>query len=406
MNTKCLPLAVAAFGGLSALFGTAAAQNWKPTTAPIAYWNSVASSADGTRLVAVAGDQQSAQIYTSTDGGASWRSNSTMVAGVRWYRVASSADGMRLVAVAESDLVGLLPGAAITSTNGGGTWIPSGPSGYWRGIASSADGTKLALGTLVACGGPEWNSVYTSADSGGTWTMTDTPSGYSDYLMSLACSADGARIALGINRIYTTTNSGTIWLPTSAPSAIWSSMASTADGVGLLAVSGSSYQDCMIYSSKDSGATWSPISEPRHWASVACSADGTRVVAAVNGGGIYTSTDAGATWIQSDAPPASWTSVASSADGSKLVAAADYDGSIYTAQSVPAPSLSLKLSGGSLVISWTVPSINFILQQSSDLMFTNATQVPFAPILNYTDIRYEVTVPMHAGSMFYRLVSQ
>ena len=63
----------------------------------------------------------------------------------------------------------------------------------------------------------------------------------------------------------------------------------------------------------------------REWTSVACSTDGTHVLASSQGtlnGLIYTSADSGATWRKTTAPTNSWSSVASSADGSLLVAAA------------------------------------------------------------------------------------
>ena len=56
-------------------------------------WISVASSADGSRLVAVAYD---GKIYSSADGGVTWTERD---AERPWYSVASSADGSKLVAV-------------------------------------------------------------------------------------------------------------------------------------------------------------------------------------------------------------------------------------------------------------------------------------------------------------------
>src|SRR5579859_3741656 len=73
------------------------------------------------------------------------------------------------------------------------------------------------------------------------------------------------------------------------------------------------------------------------WRSVACSADGTRMVgAAMNNtaspqflGGLYTSIDSGSTWVQTGAPQTNWATVASSSDGNRLVAAVQ-NGGIYT----------------------------------------------------------------------------
>ncbi len=76
------------------------------------------------------------------------------------------------------------------------------------------------------------------------------------------------------------------------------------------------------------GVTWTPRDAARFWKSVASSADGSKLVAAVNGGQLYTSAAFGVTWTPRDAARY-WASVASSADGSKL-AAAVYAGQLYT----------------------------------------------------------------------------
>jgi hypothetical protein len=62
-----------------------------------------------------------------------------------------------------------------------------------------------------------------------------------------------------------------------------------------------------IYTSGDSGTTWTPHDSNRDWAAVASSADGTKLVAAVNGGRIYTSSDSGATWTPRESGSVSWT---------------------------------------------------------------------------------------------------
>ncbi|MBI4745297.1 MAG: hypothetical protein HY786_01820 [Deltaproteobacteria bacterium] len=70
------------------------------------------------------------------------------------------------------------------------------------------------------------------------------------------------------------------------------------------------------------------LHRPLHLAS---SSDGSKLVAVVNGGlggQIYTSTDSGLTWTARDSSR-TWYSVASSSDGTKLVAV-EYGGQIYT----------------------------------------------------------------------------
>jgi hypothetical protein len=47
-----------------------------------------------------------------------------------------------------------------------------------------------------------------------------------------------------------------------------------------------------IYTSTDSGVTWTPRDSSRNWWAVASSADGSKLVAVVDGGQIYTSAPA------------------------------------------------------------------------------------------------------------------
>src|SRR5437868_3940354 len=42
------------------------------------------------------------------------------------------------------------------------------------------------------------------------------------------------------------------------------------------------------------------------WHPLACSADGTKLAAGIDDGGIYTSTNSGVNWIQTSAPQAFW----------------------------------------------------------------------------------------------------
>ena len=266
-------------------------------------WQSVASSADGTKLVAANG-----QIYTSADSGATWtpRESSRV-----WNSVASSADGTKLVAVVTS-------GQIYTSTDSGATWTPRESNRGWLSVASSADGTKLVAVVGTGTGG----QIYTSTDSGLTWTPRESVRSWE----SVASSTDGTKLVAVVNggQIYTSTDSGANWTP-SEFARTWRSVASSADGTKLVAVGPSG----QIYISTDSGATWTPRESVRSWLSVASSADGTKLVAVVNNGQIYASTDSGVTWTPRESNR-NWRSVASSADGSKLVAVVT-SGQIYTA---------------------------------------------------------------------------
>ena len=213
-----------------------------------------------------------------------------------WWSVASSADGAKLIAVSDltRDAFNINnPGLIHTSADSGVTWRQtSAPSNnIWSSVASSADGSQLVAVSLwvTAIDNPGHPGViYTSADSGMTWRQTSAPS---DYWSSVASSADGTRIVAAVGSgaldlshagpICTSTNSGKTWKKTSAPGGTWSSVASSADGSKLVAVTSDDGRgnagSGLIYVSRDSGATWTQTSAPNKiWSSVASSANGMR----------------------------------------------------------------------------------------------------------------------------------
>ena len=104
----------------------------------------------------------------------------------------------------------------------------------------------------------------------------------------------------------------------------WTALASSDDGSKLVAA----VDGGRIYTSTDSGATWTPRESNRFWSSVASSSDGSKLAAVVAGGQIYTSSDSGVTWTPRETSR-NWHSVASSSAGSHLVAVAQ-GGLIYT----------------------------------------------------------------------------
>ena len=114
----------------------------------------------------------------------------------------------------------------------------------------------------------------------------------------------------------TTTN----WTATSASALNWRAIASSADGSKLVAV----VYGGGIYTSSDAGANWTLASgtSPRSWTAIASSADGVKLVAVASGGGIFTSVNSGVTWSAAVAGSTGldWQAVASSADGTRLIA--------------------------------------------------------------------------------------
>jgi hypothetical protein len=185
--------------------------------------------------------------------------------------------------------------------------------------------------------------IYTSTNSGATWVSTGAPS--QNWYYSLASSVDGSTLTALAEYtpipslqagIYISTNAGATWNPTTAPTADWGCLASSADGTKLVAgINGGG-----IYTSTNAGATWrQTAASSMGWLSIASSSDGSKLVAVANGSGIYLSIDSGLTWLQTSAPSQisepsmlwSWSPVGSSADGTKLVAVVN-GGDVYTAQ--------------------------------------------------------------------------
>jgi hypothetical protein len=82
-----------------------------------------------------------------------------------------------------------------------------------------------------------------------------------------------------------------------------------------------------------------------------------------------------------------------------------FNGRIYTSKSTPAPLLNVELLGTELVLSWIIPSTDFVQQQNSDLSTTNWLRVTNAPDLNLTNLQNEVRLPLSADRIFFRLAA-
>jgi hypothetical protein len=265
-------------------------------------------------------------------------------------------------------------------------------------IISSADGSQLILDSC---------SIYRSFDFGGTWALLPGQWSSSTTFPLLAASADGRRLVVGgdfqfrnfsqpdIWSLFTSVDSGATWNQTSSLTntvdvsnyqPLWQALASSADGTKLAAAGGAVFGDVWgvisfvpeVYTSTNSGASWTTLTPPFNFPISGC------------------------------------TTIASSADGNILFAAANaaaelksggnspFRGPIYRLQYTATPTLGITPSGTNSLLSWLVPSMPFTLQQSADLI--TWTDVPTLPALNYTNLHNEVNLPPPAsGIMFYRL---
>lgn len=276
-------------------------RNASPNTPPKGPWSSIASSADGTKLVAVG---LGTGIWTSGDSGVTWQARDTTNPDRAWDSVTMSADGSRMAAATLETNPGIGDGRIYTlaqapdSSFGEGVWVPRGEPQMWRSIASSADGSKLVAAAYRDDGSVQ-QGVYTSSDFGANWTSRPTAA-VSAY--RVASSADGTRLVMAerFGKLFTSIDSGVNWTA-GMPEGGFNSVASSADGRVLVAVQAngkSSVEDQAALPGRDgrmlvstnSGATWPERATRNWWRGAAVSADGNRLVGAVNVGQIHVST--------------------------------------------------------------------------------------------------------------------
>jgi photosystem II stability/assembly factor-like uncharacterized protein len=152
-----------------------------------------------------------------------------------------------------------------------------------------------------------------------TITLPTSPN-LGDIVRVAGASTGGWRILQGADGQVILTQplgcaAGLNWT-SNGPLAVWRGLACSADGTKVIAVARSG----TIGLSTDSGQTWSTTSRGGEWDGVACSADGTKAVAGGVSGGIWTSADSGANWTPHAASVGNLMGFASSADGVRLMA--------------------------------------------------------------------------------------
>jgi len=293
-------------------------------------------------------------------------------------------------------------GGIYSSTNGGSTWtLTTAPANFqsWVSVASSTNGVNL-----VATGGYAPTSthvIYTSPDSGNTWNPATIPN---LRWYSVASSADGTKLvamANTTNVIYTSSDSGITWVPNPIANATWYSVASSYDGTRLAALS----YDGLTYTSTNSGTSWvSNNVASSSCYSISSSADGTKLAVA-SYPAIYTSVNGGQTWISNNLAANYWTCVTSSLDGNSLAAVSGLitgygSGNICVAQPSP-PSISLRLSGTNIIVSWPSSSSGFHVQQNLTLNGGAWSDLTNSPTV--TNNLNQVTIRITNSPTFYRL---
>lgn len=274
---------------------SASALSWASSTFPLtSYGPALATNSDGTKVFA--GAQKGA--YLSTDSGATW--------------------------------------SAISALNNVNS------SGYQVSVAMSTDGTKLYYAFN--------NKMYYSWDSGSTWNNSNTSS--NQQVWSISASYDGTKILMTTRDggLYSySTNSGQTWnVVTDSYGGGWAG-AISGDGTKIIIAERNSKNRSTgsgIPRMGLLGGTLSPIaaggagtgfdavntSSYNDWRGAVCDNTCTRIVLANAQGGLYTSSDSGATWVLGANAARGvgfknlvFGAVSSSSDGSRLAATVSWD---------------------------------------------------------------------------------
>lgn len=210
-------------------------------------WSAVACSSDGAKAVACARysgtDETGGKIYTTTDYGATWTEQNQVD---YWTDVASSSDGTKLIALAYD----LTSGSVYTSTNSGVSWTRRYPiqEGYYEDVASTADGATLYV---VGMDYQDWAyRLYRSTNSGVSWTAIEL-----SRPLKVAVTPDGTKVVVmnSSGVVYYSKDSGISWVPVYQLADINSyKIAISADGEVIVAATG--YYSLQF--SRTAGALW------------------------------------------------------------------------------------------------------------------------------------------------------
>ena len=290
-------------------------KNWSQVNIGTLRLESITSSSDGTRLATV---QFNGDIWKSNDSGATWN-NIGVGASKVWIAIASSSDGVKLIAAVFTENLWL-------SSDSGENWKElSGSPSYptvnqvWHDVASSSNGNKLVAVSEPTVGFRGY--VWISNNSGESWTTNSPQLNWN----AVASSSDGVKLVAGVfgGNIWISVNSGDNWSELPAGPLYptinqdWISITSSSDGSKIAAAVGGT--GGYIWISNNSGMTWQQKASNRNWQSITSSTDGTQLAAVIGGpptgGNIWISVDSGDNWNEllggSPYPPEnqSWLSI-------------------------------------------------------------------------------------------------
>jgi hypothetical protein len=223
-------------------------------------------------------------------------------------------------------LTGNLIGTASGTFSGNGAALTNVNVTNIVGIVAANQNWQLLQGTSQqAASGNSYLATNAQLD---TLNLPTSPNVGEVFRFS-GSGVNGWRLSQNANQAILT---GVLGLPSaknwfvqsSSPSTTWRSLASSTDGTKLIGAAFNGF----LYTSTNAGQSWVQRASSQPWISVVSSADGTKLAAAQNNSFIAVSFDSGVTWTN-HASSQPWASITGSADGTKYAAVAN-NGSIWT----------------------------------------------------------------------------
>ncbi len=305
---------------------------FSPLTTVTLNFTSISCSYSGQYILSTT---SSGNIYMSSDFGYSWvnKLNDTTR---NWSDISVSYSGKYAVACVNN-------GNIYLSTDYGDTWNDQsgnfGGTKLWGGVTISSSGKYIFateqtstgkiykysrsqdIGEYIGCFSGNYNIGYKMTS--GQYIFKEKTIGHKLFAIAATRNSstnDGFVIGAS-DYIYTSSDYGQTWTKqTNSGPKNWVDIACSSDGTKIVAIDnsgGSGY----IYTSTDFGVTWTQRATSQYWISVCCSNNGTKMFAAIIGSGsIYYSNDSGVTWVKTLSGDKNWYSVRCSSDGSKRVA--------------------------------------------------------------------------------------
>ncbi len=266
------------------------------------YWTSVDVSSDGQTMVAVSNmsvdldvfNEHEGNIFVSKDAGQSW-DNISPLGPDDWTKVALSGDGSKIVALSGEETE-----YAYMISHGDDEWTTSfiDDVSNWKSLSVSHDGSKVLIGgenrgtmgplvRLSSNGGSTWQDIA-PADDGIVFELQAAMSSSGDKMV---VSVDGTHSSTN-GKVYVSGNGGADWDDVSLEywgGINWKTAVISANGSMMSVLSDGND----MYVSRDNGGTWTE-EDPGHvdedsnaWRSADFNATGSRMIVA-GVGNLYT----------------------------------------------------------------------------------------------------------------------